>query len=125
MVRRIIGIIILLAVLVIAGNDGWRYVTAQQALRDTTYDLATWAATNASTMTRNAAATTLASMAQTRGVRVYQYGQNEQGIQVWTEAPVTKTIAVATIVNLAKGRPFAEARKEPLMIRDYREAGYR
>jgi Flp pilus assembly protein TadG len=123
MVQRTITIVLILAVVAIGVHDAWRYATAQQMLRDTTYDLARWAAENATTLSRDQAASQLAVMGASSGVTVYQYGQSSGGVQVWTETEVPSTIVAATIVNLLAGKPLSEATSAPFIIRDYREAG--
>lgn len=123
MAQRTVAIILILAVVAIGAHDAWRYGSAQQRLRDTTYELARWAADNASTLSRDKAAAQLAAMGAEEGVTVYQYGQTARKIQIWTETEVPNTVVAATIVNMVAGKPFSEARSAPFMIRDYREAG--
>jgi len=62
-------------------------------------------------------------MGPERGVVVYQYGQDNDGIQIWTQSTVGKTFVAGTLMNLMDGKSFSEAREAPFVIRDYREAG--
>jgi Flp pilus assembly protein TadG len=123
MAQRTIAIILILVVVAIGAHDAWRYASAQQQLRDTTYELARWAAENASTLSRDQAAVQLAAMGAKDGITVYQYGQSPQKIEIWTETEVASTIVIATVANMIAGKPFSEATSAPFMIRDYREAG--
>jgi len=124
MIGRILGIIILIVVLGTAANDTYRYLRAEQNLRDTTYELAKYAGENASALGREGVAAQLAAMAAPRGVRVYQYDQGEQGVGVWTSTNATGTIVVGTVAGLIAGKPFDEAFLSPFEIRDYRQTNY-
>jgi hypothetical protein len=124
MVRRIIWIVLLVAVVAVIGNDAARYVTAQRNLRDTTYDLARWAGENAAGMTREQAGAQLAAQGQARGVTVYQYGQTTEGAQIWAQSTVPGTLIAGTVANLVAGASLSEARTRPFVIRDYREANF-
>lgn len=109
--------------LFVAANDGWRYGMRQKVLNDATYELARWAAENADTLSRDQAASRLAQMGAARGITVYQYGQTDQNVQVWTQTNVTGTIIAGTFSSLMQGKSFDQARSAPFIIRDYREAG--
>lgn len=124
MVQRTIGIILIVAVLGIAAYDTMRYLDAHERLRETTYELAKWAGENAQTMSQQQAGRQLAAMAAKSNVTVYQYGQTENGAQVWTQTEVPDTIVAGVIANMVSGVPFSQATKAPFMIRDYREAGF-
>lgn len=124
MIKRILGIVLVLSVLAIAANDAYRYIATQRRLGDTTYALAKWAGENASTMSREGAAIQLDQMAVPRGVRVYQYNQGDQGVQVWTSANVTGTLAVGTVAGLIAGKTIRTAFRTPFEIRDYRQTNY-
>jgi len=123
MARRFIFGAIVVALLLVGVNDMWRYIQAQQQLRDTTYTIARWAAENAPAMKRDKVANQIVALAASDGVTVTMYGQNDQGVQVWTQKEVSGTIAAATVVNMLLGKSFSEAGKTPLLVKDYREAG--
>lgn len=122
--KRFIGVILVIVLVGIAGNDVWRWATAQQHLTSVTDDLATRAADGAGNgLTREQVGSDLVAVATPQGVTVYQYGQTEQGVQVWTEARVPGTIVAGPFSALLMGKSFAEARKTVLVIRDYQTAG--
>jgi len=125
MIKRTLGILLVLAIVGIAVHDLWRYVSAEQRLQDATYELARWAAENADGMRREQAGVQLVAMATPMGVKVYQYDQTDSGIQIWTETSVPDTIVVGTIANLIEGRPVSESIGAPFTVRDYQEAGMR
>lgn len=121
--RKLLAALVVVAVLAIGFNDAGRYAVRQKELNDVTYELAAWAADHTDRLSRDQAAAELARMGAARGITVYQYGQTEQNIQIWTQAEVTGTIIAGTVINLTKGLPFAQARNAPIVIRDYQEAG--
>ena len=123
MIRRLVVIALVVAVLGIAIADTYRYATAQQHLGSTTYDLATWAAQNASAFDRDQMANKLAADAAAEGITVYQYGQTDNAVQVWTESKVEGTFVAGLVVNLLRGASFSEALGSSFIIRDYQEAG--
>lgn len=123
MLRRIVIIALVIAVIGLIINDASRYASAQRLLRDTTYDLATWAAGEATPTNRDAVAGDIAAMAAEKGVRVYQYGQSDQSVQVWAETTVEGTIVAGIVYNLFAGVPPAQVMDAEFIIKDYREAG--
>jgi Flp pilus assembly protein TadG len=123
MVRQTIVIVLVVALLAVIGNDVWRYVQAQQRLRDTTYTISRWAAENALDESRDHVAKELVEKAAPAAVTVTMYGQSDTGVQVWTQTEVPGLIFAGTLVNMMQGKPFAEASSSPLVIKDYREAG--
>jgi hypothetical protein len=125
MTRRIVITIVVVAIAAVVANDAWRYATAQRQLRDTTYELARWAGENAPDMPRDALAAELATMARQRGVTVYEYGQNDQGIELRTRTSVEGILLIDGVQNLLNGAPVSEAFETPLAITDYRKAGTR
>lgn len=124
MFQRTIGIILIVAIVAVAAYDSWRFIETQERLRKTTYDLARWAGDNASTMSRDETARQLVELATPKDVVVTQYGQNDNGIRIWTSIEVRNTIVAGIIANMVAGRSFSEARNAPFIIRDYREAGF-
>ncbi len=124
MVRRILVTLLVIGIIGIIANDAGRYMVAEKELRSTTYEIVRWAGDNAISMSRDQAGIALVKMAEPHGVRVYMYDQTDHGVQVWTETDVSGTILAGTIVNMFRGRPYAEASKAPLVVRDYRTAGF-
>ena len=125
MVRKTIVIVLVIALVAVVANDVFRYAQAQQRLRDTTYDLARWAAENAPSASRDAIAKDLVAQAGPSGVTVTMYGQTDTGVQVWTQAEVPGLIVAGGLVNLLRGVPLGEAMSTPVTIKDYLEAGIR
>jgi Flp pilus assembly protein TadG len=125
MVRKTLVIVLVIALVAVIANDVFRYAQAQQRLRDTTYDIARWAAENAPSSSRNAMAKALVAKASPSAVTVTMYGQTDTGVQVWTQAEVPGLIVAGGLVNLLKGMPLNKAMSSPLTIEDYREAGVR
>ena len=119
MIKRVIGIVFVVAVLAVVLNDGGRWFNAKSNLRTTTNDLSSWAASNARNMTREQAGQELVRRASAVGVRVYQYGQDQNGVQIWTEADVPGTWVLAAYVAVANGTPIGQALGTPLIVRDY------
>jgi hypothetical protein len=118
-----VSIALIVAVLGVVISDTYRYAVAQQSLGSTTYDLATWAAQNSSSMSRDEVGREIAATAAAKGVRVYQYGQTENAVEVWTETDVKNTLVAGAIVNMLRGKSFSESWGSAFTIRDYREAG--
>lgn len=123
MLKRLIIIALILAVVGVVIHDLSIFASAQRALGDTTYDLATWAAHNTEGMKRDKAAAKVAAEAARHNVTVYQYDQSERQVEVWTRAEVPGTIVAGPIVNLVRGVSFPEALSAPFEITDYHEAG--
>lgn len=123
MIKRVVTIVLVVAVLGIAISDTYRYAVVQQRLRSTTYDLATWAAQNSSSFDRDEMARKLAATAAQEGVTVYQYDQTENSVRVWTQAEVRDTIVIGAVVNLMRGQDPSDSTGSTFTLRDYREAG--
>ncbi len=123
MVRRIIVIVLVVAAIALVVNDLSHYASAQRGLRSTTYDLALWAGKNAQQLSRDQAARELAVMASEKGVTVYQYGQGDNSVQVWTKADVNGTLVAGALVHLFRSEPVTQIIGAPFTITDYREAG--
>lgn len=124
MVQRTIGILLIIAVLAIAAHDAWRFTTAHNALRDATHDLALWAAENTEGIESAVAANAVAKQARAKAVELMRFERAGQRVRVWTRSQVTDTLVAGTIANLVAGMSLSEARRAPLTIRDYREAGF-
>jgi Flp pilus assembly protein TadG len=123
MLGRIVLLVLILLVLIAGGNDVYRYSEAQKHLRAVTDEVARWAGNNGLAMTRDQAAQQAAAMAAEQGVTVYQYDQSDQGVRVWTQAPVNGTLIAGTIINMMHGQTYQQAKLAPFMITTYREAG--
>lgn len=125
MLKRLLGLILTLAILFVVVNDVWRYATAQRALRYATYDIATWAAENAEGMPREKAAQEAVRLAEPEGVTIIGYDQDSEVARIWAQKEVSGTIVASIVANMLEGKKFEEARKAPFYISTYREAGIR
>lgn len=123
MVRRFIVTAIMLGIVLVGVNDAWRYIQAQQTLRDTTYTIARWAAENAPGMSREQVVARIVAMAAPSNVTVAMYGQTDNGIVVRTRKGVPGTIVLGPVINMASGKSFSEALSTTPTIEDYRQAG--
>ncbi len=123
--RKVIYLLFVVAVLAILANDGGRLFVGKSALRANTGTLASWAINNADGMTREQTAQELANRSAALKLRVYQYGQDDKQLQIWTEADVTGLWVLGTYTATLEGVPFRKAIGRPIVIRDYAAAQYR
>lgn len=124
MIRRLFGILIVVAILGIALNDVSRVATAMSGLRTDTYELTRWAAENTDGLTRDQGAALVLAEAQRFGITLYAYDQTEKAVRVYTSVDVTGTVVAGPIYNMLSGAEFREALKSPLTVRDHRDAAY-
>jgi len=123
--KKLVLALLLLAVLAILANDGGRVFVARSKLRANTGTLASWAENNAGALTREQAATQLVERANQIGVRITQYGQDLDGIKIWTESEVTGLWVVGTYKATLDGVPLRQALGRSIVIKDYVETQYR
>ena len=123
--KKAIYIVLALAVLAVLANDGGRLFVGKNTLRANTGTLASWATNNAGSMTRDQTAQELANQSTSLKLRVYQYGQDNDGIQLWTESDVTGLWVWGTYTATLKGVPFRKAVGSSVVIKDYATAQYR
>jgi hypothetical protein len=123
--KRILGIVVLVAILALILNDGGRWFNAKSQLRTATSELSGWASTSARVVGRDKAAQELVNQATIRGVRVSQYGQDDNGIQIWTEQDVRGTWLLGPYIALSKGVPANQAMGHAFVVHDYAQAQYR
>lgn len=124
MLRRLIATVLVISVIGIVSNDIVRYGVARKDLRQTTFDLSSWASQNVRSLPRAQAASLVAERAATSGVTVWQYGQDDNAIQIWTRSEVKGTVVARTLLNMVMGKSFGEARRLPLTIDDYQESRF-
>ena len=122
--KKLFPLLIALLILATFANDLVRYLSAQTALRNGTNDLVTWAAANGRGVPRDQIATALVTQAAKDDIRVYQYGQTDVSMQIWTEADVKGTWVVGPYIAVIHGVPLKSAFKTPFVIRDYGGAPY-
>jgi len=123
--KRVIGVLLLIGVLALLLNDGGRWFNAKSSLRTSTSELAGWASTYARNLPRDQAAAELVSQANSRLIRVSQYGQDQNGIQIWTEADVHGTWVLGPLAAVNRGVPINQATGAVLVVKDYAQAQYR
>jgi len=124
-VKRLIYIVVIVAAFAVAFNDGGRIFVAKSTLRTDTSSLAAWASNNAVGLTRNAAAAILVERAKGYGIEVYQYGQDRQGVQVWTRKTVDGLWVVGTYKATLGGVPFRQAWGSTTVVEDYVASDFR
>ncbi len=123
--KKVIYLLLTVAVLAVLANDGGRLFVGKSTLRSNTGTLASWATNNAGGMTKEQTAQELANRAAALALRVYQYEQDNDGIQLWTEADVTGLWVLGTYKATLDGVPFRKALGSPIVIKDYAAAQYR
>lgn len=123
--KNLIYSVLLVAVVAVALNDGGRLFAGHSSLRDSTNDLSSWALNNAATLTREKAVEQLVARATELHMRVYQYGQDKSGIQIWTETSVGGLWVAGTYKAVLGGMPFRQALGQPIVIRDYASVQFR
>ena len=123
--KKTILIVLVVAVLVVLANDGGRLFVGHNALRANTGTLASWAMNNAGDLTRDQVATQLVERASQLNTRVSQYGQDENGIKIWTESDVTGLWVLGTYMATLDGVPLRKALGRPIVISDYAATQYR
>jgi len=123
--KKVIYLLLIVAVLAVLANDGGRLFVGKSALRANTGTLESWAVNNAGNMTRDQAAQELVNQSTALKLRVYQYGQDKSGIQLWTETDVTGLWVLGTYKATLDGVPFRKAIGSPIVIKDYAAAQFR
>jgi hypothetical protein len=122
--KRLLVVVFVVAILAVGLNDLSRWASAQRTLTGVTQDLATRAAGElGNKMSRDQIAADIAQLGASQGVTVYQYDQTAQGVSVWTQTSVTKTIVLGPGMALLAGVPFKDAKTAPYMIRSFKTAG--
>jgi len=123
--KKLVVALLFIAVLAILANDGGRVFVAKSKLKADTGTLASWAENNAGSMTREQAATQLVERANQIGVRITQYGQDADGVKIWTERDVTGLWVLGTYKATLDGVPLRQALGRSIVIKDYVETQYR
>jgi hypothetical protein len=118
-------LLIVLLALVLAAvfiNDVGNYARAKYVLRDTTDAVvAEMATTSEQHLSRDQAALRAAEYCRQRGVKVYQYDQNGQGVEVWTEMSVTRTWVIGPYLAWQINQPLGT----PFVLRDHGSSVFR
>ncbi len=123
--KNVLYLVFVVLVLAVLANDGGRLFVGKNTLRANTGTLASWAINNAGSMTRDQTAQELANQSTALELRIYQYGQENGGIQLWTESDVTGLWVWGTYIATLDGVPLRKAIGSPVVIKDYAAAQYR
>lgn len=123
--KNLIYIVVIVAALAVAFNDGGRIFVAKSTLRNDTSSLAAWASNNVGGLPRDQAAAILAERAKAYGAELYQYGQDKQGVQVWTRKTVDGLWVVGTYRAVLRGVPVRQAWGSTTVVEDYVTSDFR
>lgn len=123
--KKLIFLLLVVAVLAVLANDGGRLFVAKSTLKADTSTLASWAMNNAGGMSRNEAAAQLVERARVLNFRIAQYGQTQDGVEIWTESDVTGLWVLGTYTALLDGVPLQQARGRSIVIKEYAATQYR
>lgn len=123
--KKIIFLIVFVGLLAVILNDGGRLYVAKNRLRADTSTLTSWASNNAAGMNRSQVASQLVERAAADNVTVYQYGQDQNGMQIWTQTRVDGLWIVGTYKASLDGAPIRSSLGSPMIVRDYGAAQYR
>lgn len=124
MIRRLFGIVIVVAIIGVALNDISKVATALSGLRTETYELTRWAAENTDGLSRDQGAALVLAEAQKSGITLYAYDQTEKAVRVYTSVDVTGTVVAGPVYNMLSGKEFRKALESPLTVRDHRDAAF-
>lgn len=123
--KKLLVALLFVAVLVVFANDGGRLFFAHNKLRADTRTLAAWAADNGGQLARDQVAAKLVEQANILEVRVTQYGQDENGIQIWTASDVSGLWVIGTYTATLDGTPLKAAWGRPITITEHAVAQFR
>jgi len=123
--KKYIYLVIAVAVLAVALNDGGRIFVAKSTLRSETGTLASWASNYAAALPRDQVAAQLVEAAAVQNIELEQYGQDPNGIQIWTKTTVDGLWIWGTYKATLDGVPLRTAVSTPLTIHHYASAEYR
>jgi len=119
--KRIIVIVIVLAIAATFINDVGRYARTRYNLDGATNDIVDASASTARDKSRNEAAQEAAVNAQAEGIRVTAFSKDELKVQVWTAADVSGTWVLGRFSAWRKGLDP----ETPYVLADYGESVYR
>lgn len=119
--KTLLVVVLVIAVAAVFVNDVGRYARTRYDLDMATNEITDEVASFAGSLARNEAAERAAKLAQERGVVVYQYNQDGQGVYIWTQKPVEGTWALRQYAAWRGG----EASSTPYLLRDYAMSVYR
>lgn len=117
--KRLVYIVLFIAVAAVLLNDGGRLFTARSTLNAGTDTLSTWASGSSKGLIGNQVAGELAKRGTALGIDVYQYALVENGVQIWTQIQVEGLWVWGTYKSMLVGVPFREAMGAPVTLRQY------
>jgi hypothetical protein len=120
--RRAIWIALLIAVALVFLHDVSRWVNTQSRLNESTTQLANWATEVVRPLSRDAGAQIVTAEGAKRGVRVYQYDQDQDTLMIWGAADVPGTWVIGPYRAIMKGTPIDQAFGMPFVVKSYHEA---
>ncbi len=120
--RRALWIALLIAVAVVFLHDVSRWVNTQSRLNESTTQLADWATEVVRPMNRDAASQVVTAEGAKRGVRVYQYDQDQDTLMIWGAADVPGTWVIGPYRAVMKGTPIDQALGMPFVVKSYHQA---
>lgn len=120
--RRALWIALLLAVALVFLHDVSRWVNTQSRLNESTTQLADWATEVVRPMNRDAASRVVTAEGAKRGVRVYQYDQDQDTLMIWGAADVPGTWVIGPYRAVMKGTPIDQALGVPFVVQSYHQA---
>jgi hypothetical protein len=106
MVKRIVLIIVVVVILIAVVNDIGRYIIVWYTLDETTREAARIAAANKEG--RDAAAQAAVDYAATEDVTVYAYDEKDGRVYVWTEAELSGTWFLDSVLLVVQGGSLSE-----------------
>jgi hypothetical protein len=124
LLKRLLVIILVVALVAIPINDLVRFLGAFYSLDNVTRAAALTAAEQAkrSRADRTGPGTAAVEYAAARGVHVSGYDQDQSKVTVWTDAPVPGTLAWGPLTAAFARKPFKQWWASPPLIRAKAEA---
>lgn len=123
--KKVIYLILFVAVLAILINDGGRLFVGKNDLRADTAMLSSWAMNSTDGMPADQAAKELTDRSTALHVRVAQFLQDDSGFELWTETNVTGLWVLGTYKATLDGVPLRKALGRSIVIKDHAAAQYR
>jgi len=115
----VVALVVLVAAVFI--HDVGYYVRARYDLSEATTQVTDQLSEYALGKTRDVAAVKAVELAALKKIEVWQYDQNDQGVQVWTRVSVPGTWVIGPFQAWRAGKPL----ETPLVLTDYGAAVYR
>jgi hypothetical protein len=121
--RRIVKIVVVVALVALFANDGGRLGRAVAHLRTSTSDVLNATTESASGATQQQVVNELSAQASARHIRITQRTVTVGMIHIWTEEDVPGTWVIGPVIALQHGAAFAQAWTVPIVIHYDASAG--